>query len=343
MTFLFIYLFIALFFSFVCSVLEAVILSVTPSYIGVNKEQDRKFAFKLDELKNNIDKTLAGILTLNTFAHTIGASGVGSQAQMLWGNEYLTVVSIILTILILIFSEIIPKTIGATYWEKLAPYTPHILRGIIIGLYPFVKISEYITKILAKNREGYFFKRADFSALAKFGYKEGTLTESEFNIIKNLLKLRNIPVKEILTPRTVMFIEDENISMNEFFDKNNEINFSRIVLYSEDKEKITGYALKSEIFDNILRKNGDKELKTIRRVVDFVYELLPIYKLFNLLVSKNEHIVVVIDEYGGVEGIVTMEDVFETLLGSEIMDESDSIANLQKLAKQKWEQKFKKK
>jgi CBS domain containing-hemolysin-like protein len=342
MTLLLVYLFIALFFSFVCSILEAIILSVTPSYIGVNKEQGKNFSFKLEELKNNIDKTLAGILTLNTFAHTIGASGVGSRAQVLWGNEYLTLVSIVLTILILIFSEIIPKTIGATYWEKLAPYTPVILKGIIYGLYPFVKISEYITNVLAKNREGYFFRRADFSALAKFGYKEGTLTESEFNIIKNLLKLRNIPVKEILTPRTVMFTEDENSTMNEFFEKHNEINFSRIVLYSQEKEKITGYALKSEIFDNILQNKGDNPLKTIKREVDFVYELLPIYKLFNLLVTKNEHIVIVIDEYGGIEGIVTMEDVFETLLGSEIVDESDSIANLQKLAKEKWEQKFNK-
>jgi CBS domain containing-hemolysin-like protein len=139
-----------------------------------------------------------------------------------------------------------------------------------------------------------------------------------------------------------MFTEDENSTMNEFFEKHNEINFSRIVLYSQEKEKITGYALKSEIFDNILQNKGDNPLKTIKREVDFVYELLPIYKLFNLLVTKNEHIVIVIDEYGGIEGIVTMEDVFETLLGSEIVDESDSIANLQKLAKEKWEQKFNK-
>ena len=334
---LFLYLFIALFFSFLCSILEAVILSITPSFIGIKIQEGKTYALELQKLKDNIDRPLSAILTLNTFAHTIGAAGVGAQAQLIWGNEYLSIISTILTLIILIFSEIIPKTLGANYWEQLAPFVSPTLKFMIFALYPLVIFSQFITKILKKDKDRSVFSRADFSAMTEMGAKSGIFRRDESKIIQNLLRFNKILVKDIMTPRTVVLAANEDTTVKEFYEKNRNLRFSRIPVFKESKDNPTGFVLKDELLVNIIEKNFDKKLGEMKRDIQVVYEQLPIPELFNYLMEKNEHIAVVIDEYGGMAGVVSMEDVIETLLGMEILDEMDSHADLQMLARKNWE------
>ncbi|MBD3409096.1 MAG: DUF21 domain-containing protein, partial [Ignavibacteriales bacterium] len=305
MELLLLYLFVAIFFSFLCSILEATILSVTPSYIAVKRREGTAAGASLDKLKKNIDRPLAAILTLNTFSHTVGAAGVGAQAQEIWGNEYLSVVSAVLTILILVFSEIIPKTLGAEYWRSLAPATSFILRWLIIALYPFVVFSQWITKWMKKRGEKTEFTRADYRAIAELGAESGELAEAEATIIKNLLALGAVPVGDVLTPRTVVLAAPENDTLESFIRRHPDCPFSRIPLYLENPDDVTGYALKDEIMETALDGGGERPLKSIKRQIEVVYENLSLLRLFKLFLEKNAHIAVVVDEYGGMAGVVT--------------------------------------
>lgn len=328
-----IYLFIAVFFSFLCSILESVLLSVTPAYISIKIEEGKKVGQELKTLKENIDKPLAAILTLNTFSNTLGAAGVGAQAQALWGNEYLSLISILLTITILIFSEIIPKTLGASYWQQLAPFSAPILKLLIYSpLYPVIIISQYITKILKSKSEANVLSKADFLALAKISAQQGLLRQEESLIIQNLFQFSATKVEDIMTPRTVMQSSQEDVSIKSFHETT-EIQFSRIPVYEEDIDHITGYVLKNDILYSLINKEEQRSLQEIKRKILVVYQHLPLHKLFNRLVSEKEHIAVVSDEYGGTAGIVTMEDILETLLGLEIMDELDNIEDMQLFAR----------
>ncbi len=329
------YLFIALFFSFTCSVLEAVLLSVTPLYIRKKIQDGYKTGKLLKKFKENIDRPLAAILTLNTFAHTIGAAGVGAQAQEVWGNEYLSVVSAVMTIVILIFSEIIPKTLGANNWQRLGLLSAHVLKVLIFVLYPFVILAQVITKIL-KSEESTQLSRKDFSAMTEIGYQEGVFKKGETKIIQNLLKFNQILVKDIMTPRTVVFTRSENISIKEFYHSVTEKNFSRIPVYSGNIDNVTGFVLKDEVLEHMINKEEDLKLKDIKRNILIIYDKITIPQLFNDLMEKREHIALVVDEYGGMAGIVTMEDVIETLLGMEIIDEMDKVADMQRLARKNW-------
>lgn len=341
MILLFVYLLISLFFSFLCSLLEAALLSITPSHVSILKQQNSSVAKDLEMFKENIDRPLAGILTLNTFAHTIGAAGVGAQAQLLWGEEYLTLISIILTIIILILTEIIPKTLGANYWKQLTPFTVSTLKVMIVLLWPLVYVSQFITKRLKKDKDKSILNRADFTVMTEIGTQEGVLQQSEAKVIHNILRFNQIMVQHIMTPRTVIKAAPENQTILAFYTNSKNLKFSRIPVYSKTIDEIAAYVLKDEVMQAIISGDGEKKLSDIKRPIEVVVQNAPIPQLFSTMVEKKEHIALVVDEYGGTSGIVSMEDVIETLLGLEITDEFDEIEDLQQWAKEKWQKRQK--
>ena len=334
MTLLIVYLFIAIFFSFLCSILEAVLLSTTPSFVQAKTQEGKAYGVKLKKLKDDIDRPLAAILTLNTFAHTIGAAGVGAQAQEIWGEEWLSLVSALLTIVILIFSEIIPKTLGATFWRQLAGPSTSVLKILMVVLYPFVLVSQFITKIIkGKNHKEGKVTRADFSAMAKIGSQEGALQEGEFRYIQNILRFNKIQVKEIMTPRNVMMAFPEEMSLQKLQKELSTEAFSRIPVYGENVDHITGFVLKDEVFKQLADDQHHMTLKDLRREVTFVQEDTPVPEVFRKLAHQKEHIAIALEEFGGTAGVITMEDIIETLLGMEIMDELDKVQDMQEHAR----------
>ncbi|MEA1887342.1 MAG: hemolysin family protein [Bacteroidota bacterium] len=338
------YLAIALFFSFMCSILEASLLSTTPLFLNIKIKEGKKYARYLSQYKRNIDLPLSAILTLNTFAHTIGAAGVGSQAQKIWGDEYLTLTSVVLTLIILIASEIIPKTLGATYWKSLGKFTVITLRIMIYSpLYPFIILTNFITKKLCKDQTKHpLISSTEFRAIADSVIEEGIIDEDESQLLQNLMKFRHIKVKSIMTPHVVVVAAEENIPIKKFYEDHEEIPFSRIPVYRHELNEFTGFVLKDELMEMIIDNKGDQPLKSISRPIKIVNEEMPIIKLFYKLIDLKAHIAMVVDEYGTVSGLVTMEDVFETLIGLEIVDEMDNVEDMQVLARKNWEERARK-
>ena len=337
---LILYFLTAVIISFICSILEASLLSITPTFLAGKVNEGKTFAKSLQKFKEKIDTPLAAILTINTFANTVGAVGVGVQAQKLWGNEYLSITSGVLTLTILIFSEIIPKTLGANYWKNLAPVIPYFLKGMIYSpFYPIIALAKFITKALTKDQSQVVLSRSEFHAMAEIGVKEGIFKKEEAKILLNLMVFNKIEVKSILTPRTVVFAAEENISVKEFIEKNDKIIFSRIPVFQKDIENITGYVLKDDIMQYMIDKKQNNKLLSLRREIKVVNEQMPIIRFFYKLIEEKEHIAMVVGEYGEMVGIVTMEDIIETLLGTEIMDEFDNVEDMQELAKKVWEKK----
>lgn len=335
---LFAYLFLALFVSFLCSIMEAVLLSTPQSFLIVKHENGNLWAKTFIDLKSNIDKPLSAILSLNTVAHTVGAAGVGAQAVKVFGEASFGIVSAILTILILVITEIIPKTIGARYWRNLTKITSFIIKGMIIITYPLVVISSVITKMISKNQQEQTTSREEIAALTSIGTDEGVFTEKEHKIIQNLLRLKNVKVTEIMTPRVVVAIADEKLSLEEFLKNKGYLKFSRIPIYSEDDENITGYVFRQTVFEKLAENQHDLKLKDIKRDIVIVPNSIVLYTLWEKLLEKKEHIALIVDEYGGFDGIVTMEDIIETLLGLEIIDEKDTITDMQKYARDRWKE-----
>ncbi|WP_405292620.1 CNNM domain-containing protein [Algibacter sp. Ld11] len=350
MTALILWATVSIFFSFLCSILEAVLLSVTPTFINVKKQEGKEYALTLESLKKDVDKPLIAILTLNTIAHTLGAMMVGIQAESLpykiefWGINTVGVVSAIMTFLILVASEIIPKTIGATYWKQLANFTSKTLLVLIFPLKwtGILWLLQLTTKLIGGKGHGSVLSREGFLVMADMAHEEGVFQENESKIIKNLLTFKEVFAKNIMTPRTVMLAEDENATVEEFFNKNLNLRFSRIPIYSDNPDNITGLVLKDEVFKEMALGNGTKKLSELTRNIIIVERNLPIPKLFEQLVETRNHMALVVDEYGSVSGLVTMEDVIETLLGLEIMDESDNVSDLQSMARKSWEVRAKK-
>lgn len=325
--------------SFLCSVWEAVLLSISPTQVEIKFQEGSALGRRLKKFKVNIDQPLAAILTLNTLAHTVGAIGVGTQATLLFGYNFWTtfITPIAMTLAILILSEIIPKTIGANYWKELMPFTVRSVHFIVILLYPLVWLSQLITKWLKKDKDKSVLSRADFTAIAELGVQQGIFRPGESRVLKNLLRFNTIVVKDIMTPRTVAIVASENQTINDFYNENKDLRFSRIPVYKESKDDINGYFLKDDLLSNIINGNGAARLKDITREIHIVNEHMQIPKLFSQLMENREHIALVVDEFGGMAGIVTMEDVIETLLGMEIMDEFDNIEDMQILARKNWE------
>lgn len=330
------YVIIALGFSFLCSIAEAVILSVTTPYITLMQQRGRRAGTLLAALKQDLNSTLAAILTLNTIAHTVGAAGAGAQAAEVFGNAYVGVASGILTLLILVFSEIIPKTLGAHYWKQLAPATAYALRGLIWILYPFVKLSELLTRGLTHGPGLTGFNREELAAMAELSAEEGQLEQQETMILKNLLRLRDSRVTDAMTPRTVIFSLPENISVEEFFWKYGSERFSRIPIYGEEPGHLNGFVLRSDLLLAQARGNTDTRLSTYRREISALPVSSTLSQAFDEFLRQRAHIMIIVDEYGGIAGILTLEDILETLLGLEIVDEGDANTDMQKLARRLW-------
>ena len=338
---------ISIFFSFLCSILEAVLLSVTPTFINLKKQEGKAFAANLEELKKDVDRPLIAILTLNTIAHTVGAILVGKEAEGLYGSGDgygVFVVSAVMTILILVASEIIPKTIGATYWKSLAGFTTTALNILIFPLKwtGLLWLMQLTTKLIGGKGHGSVLSREGFLVMADMAHEEGVFEGNESRIIKNLLTFKEVFAKNVMTPRTVMKSENEDTTVEDFFNRNMNLRFSRIPVYSQTEDNIKGLVLKDEIFKEMALGNGTKKLVELKRDIIIVDRNLPIPTLFEQLVETRNHMALVVDEYGSVSGIVTMEDVIETLLGMEIMDESDNVSDLQSLARKSWESRAKK-
>ena len=336
MILLFAYLFLALFFSFLCSIMEAVLLSTPISFLIVKQGRGSAWAKSFIDLKTNVDKPLSAILSLNTVAHTVGAAGVGAQASVVFGDAYFGLVSAVLTVLILVVSEIIPKTIGAIYWKRLSKIAAKIMRIMIIISYPLVVMSAFITKLIAKNSPSQTTSREEMAVMADIGADEGLFSSKEHKIIQNILLLKNVKAREIMTPRVVVAIADEELYLSDFFKNKDILKFSRIPIYSEDEENITGYIFTQEVFEKLAEDKHELKLKDIKREIVAVPNTIVLFTLWENLLEKKEHIALILDEYGGVDGIVTMEDVIETLLGLEIVDEKDTITDMQKYAKDRW-------
>ncbi len=330
------YLLLALCVSFLCSIMEAVLLSVTPSYVAAQEQEGHAVGERLRALKENIDRPLAAILSLNTIAHTVGAAGVGAQAALVFENVSVGVISAGLTFLILVLSEIIPKTLGAVYWRRLAPAMTRVVRGIEWTMLPLVWLSQGITRLLSKDEKEASVSRAEMTALAELGKKEGIFEEEESRILKNLFRFSSLRVKDIMTPRTVVEALAENQTVSEVVETHDDFRFSRIPVFGENRDDITGYVLKDEILLKAAQEEDDVPLRTFKRELLVVPDALPLPETFERLLDRLEHIALVVDEYGGMEGVVTMEDVVETLLGMEIVDEADSAEDMQVLARRQW-------
>lgn len=332
------YLLLALLVSFLCSIMEAVLLSTPQSFLIAKHEKGYGWAKSFVDLKTNIDKPLSAILSLNTVAHTVGAAGVGAQAVKIFGEASFGIVSAILTILILVITEIIPKTIGAIYWRNLAKISSRIIHVMIIITYPLVVMSAVITKLISKNRQEQTTSREEIAALANIGADEGIFSNKEHKIIQNLLRLKNVKVTEIMTPRVVVASADENLPLEEFLRNKDFLKFSRIPIYSENDENITGYVIRQTVFEKLAEDQHELKLKDIKRDIVIVPNSIVLYALWGKLLEKKEHIALIVDEYGGLDGIVTMEDIIETLLGLEIIDEKDTITDMQKYARDRWKE-----
>jgi CBS domain containing-hemolysin-like protein len=337
MTLLFVYVGIALGVSFLCSILEVVLLSVTPSHLA-KLEQDRpKVGARLRALKLHVDRPLAAILSLNTIAHTVGAAGVGAEAQRLWGSEVLAITSAVLTLLILFISEIIPKTLGAMHWRRLTGFIAAVLPPLILSLLPLVWLSEVVTSFMRRRRVPETLSREEFAALARVGEEQGVFDKSEMRILRNLFLFGSLRTRDIMTPRTVMFSLEENTMVRDAIAERGSMVFSRIPIWKETPDQVTGYILKDQLLLHAARDELDVPVHTFARDALIVPDTVALPALFEKFLDKREHIAVVVDEYGGVDGVVTMEDVLETLIGLEIVDEMDSVKDMRAMARAKWE------
>lgn len=333
---------VSIVFSFLCSMWEAVLLSVTPAYAKIRLKEGRGIGAHLYAFKKDIDRPLAAILTLNTIAHTVGAIGVGVQASLIWekSHPFLTgaVVPVVMTLAILILSELIPKTLGANHWERLVPFTVRSLQLVIAALYPLVWLSQRITRTLKKDKKRSALSRSDFVAMAEIGAEEGIFHEVESGILQNMLRFESVRARDIMTPRIVVVAEPEAMTVREFFSAHPNLRFSRVPTFEMDsKDRVTGYFLKDRMLGELANGRNDRTLGDIKRPIQVVVESTPLPSVFEQLMREREHIALVVDEYGGMAGVVTMEDVIETMLGLEIVDESDPIEDMQILARRVWE------
>ena len=332
MTLLVIYLSLAIGVSFLCSVLEAVLLSVTPGFVATQVEKYPRRGKVLHHVKADLDRSLSSILILNTFAHTMGAAGVGAQAVRLFGEKWEGLIAFLLTLAILYISEIIPKTLGATFWKQLALPSAVIIRLLIKTLYPFVWLSALITQLFSKGKSG-GVSREELTAMAKLGARHGSLRNQESELLENILSLRGTRTEDILTPRTVVTALPENITILEGLDRLGDRPFNRIPVYRSNVDAISGVVYRPTMLEAVREGQGELTLAAIAAPEYRVSEELPVLQLLDLFLKRKEHLFLVEDEYGQTAGVVTLEDAVETLLGREIMDESDKVEDMQQLAR----------
>lgn len=324
----------ALSLSFLCSVLEAVLLSTPMSYISMRENQGSKTATLMKQYKNNVDRPVGAILSLNTIAHTIGSAGVGAESIKIFGEQYFGLISAILTLLILVLSEIIPKTIGASYWRSLAMPSTRIIRVLILITYPLVLLSELITKVFTPGGNQASMSREEVSAMVDVGTTEGIFRESESKLIKSCIALSGVKARQIMTPSIVVESACQDLTVKDFQAKQS-WSFSRIPVYAGDKDYITGYVLKDAVLKLLSEDQFHVKLSDLKRPILTFREEESVFQIWEKMLEKREHISVIIDEYGGLRGLVTMEDIIETMTGVEIVDEDDVAVDMQALAKEK--------
>lgn len=328
------YLLGALALSFLCSILEAVLLSTPMSFISMKENEGNKTATLMKRYKNNVDRPVGAILSLNTIAHTIGSAGVGAESIKIFGEEYFGLISAILTLLILVLSEIIPKTIGASYWRSLAMTSTEIIRVLIFITYPLVLLSEVITKIFTPKNHQVSVSREEVSAMVDVGTTEGIFRESESKIIKSCIHLAGVKAREIMTPSIVVETANTNLTIKEFYDQRT-WNFSRIPVYDTNKDYIVGYVLKDMVLKALSDDKFDTKLSDMVRSILSFNEDDSVYQIWEKMLEKREHISIIVDEYGCLRGVVSMEDIIETMTGVEIVDEDDVAVDMQAFAKEK--------
>ncbi len=352
MTTLFFFFALSILFSFLCSVWEAVILSVTPSYAKTIEKQGLNYAKTLNEFKDEIDMPLSAILSLNTVAHTVGAIGVGAQAGKVFGKNFIdllgfqlsyeSIIAFLMTLAILFLSEIIPKTLGANNWKALLPFTVRSLKIVIFLTYPLVWVSKLITKALKKDKSKSVLSRSDFQAMAEIGADSGAINQKESLIINNLLNLKEVRAEDIMTPKNIIAAHNQEVKIDDFCKDKGNLKFSRIPIFKDDIDNPTGFVLKDDILLELIDGKKHKTLDAIKRKLIAVKEDCPLPKLFDSIIENKNHIALVVNDFGAVVGLVTLEDVLETLLGFEILDEKDQMGDLRKKARTQWQERAKK-
>ena len=336
MTLLIVYFLLAVLVSFLCSLLEAILLSLTHAHIAVLIENGRASGKILERFKEKIDHPLSAILTLNTVANTVGAAGVGAQAHVVFGGNMVAIASAVLTFTILVFSEIIPKTLGAVYWKQLSPAAAYAIRTLVFIVYPFVFLFEFIGRMISKSGPQFKVTREEMIVAAELGKAEGSLEDRERSVIKNLLGLRNIFVHQIMTPRSVLFALPKNMTVGDVLSKTPIIQFSRIPVYGENLDDIIGLVFRFQINRAFSQGHAEKTLAELSHPIKVVPESKSAADVLDEFIISREHLFLVVDEYGGTSGIITLEDAIETLLGVEIVDELDTVEDMQKYALERW-------
>ena len=336
MSLLLLYFFLAVVVSFFCSLFEAVILSTTSVYIRAAIKNNKAYGFVLKNLKQRVDRPLSAILTLNTVANTVGATGVGAQVHTLYGSSYVAIASGVLTLVILIFSEVIPKTLGASYWRILAPFVAYAIKGLIVATYPFVYLFEKLSRVLSK-RKMISVTREDMIVTAEMGASEGIIGQKESRVIKNLLMLDTLKVSEIMTPRTVILAFNKNMTVQQVMDQKQPIRFSRVPLYAGVLDQVEGLIHRYKILEAYSHDLFDMPLKDYMQPIHSIPDQMSVAAALDQFIKRKEHIFIAVDSYGVLTGLVTLEDAVETLLGVEIVDEFDSVADMRKYALEQWQ------
>ena len=324
---------IALGVSFLCSMLEASLLSVPASHVAMLVQRGSRSGQRLQEMKSQVDRPLSAILTLNTIAHTVGAVGVGAEAAVLFGHASVGITSAVMTVLILVLSEIIPKTLGAVYAKSLTGFTAITTRFMMLITSPIVVVLQSISRRLGPQTQKETLSRGEFIAATLLGHQAGSLDAREYQTVRNLMSLSTMKVNEILTPRTVLMALPEAETIKEVMKEARPLRYARIPVYQTSVDEVTGYVTRFELTEAYRAGERDAALSKFKRPIQAVPEQASVAATLELMLRNREHILLVVDEYGGLEGIVTLEDVIETLLGIEIVDEADATADLQALAR----------
>jgi CBS domain containing-hemolysin-like protein len=322
--------------------MEAVLLSTPISYLKYQSEEGNDSANLMIKYKEDIDKPLSAILSLNTVAHTVGAAGVGAQATIVFGAASFGIVSAVLTVLILVVTEIIPKTLGANYSKELMGISAKTIRIMIFITYPLVVVSAVLTRLLSRDTKELTTSREEISVLASIGTQEGIFADKENKIIQNLIKLKSVRIAEIMTPRIVVVLANEDMTLQEFLKNKEFLHFSRIPIYEGNRDNITGYVFRELVFEKLAEDEFDLKLKDIKREILTFSKATTLFTAWDEMLSRKEHISLVTDEYGGMDGIATLEDIIESLLGFEIVDEKDRVEDMQQYAMERWNTKQKK-
>ncbi len=322
--------------SFLCSLLEATLLSIQPTYLALKIKDGRRYAQLLQNHKMQIHRSIGALLTLNTLATTMGSSLIGYRAHEMWGDAYITMVSVILTLTILIFSEIIPKTIGVRNWKAFAPIAAYALSGLIFILYPIVRATEWITDRLGGS-DAHKVTREEVIMHAELGAQEGSLQNKESLVIKNLLMLDKLFIADIMTPRSVMFALESKLTVLEVSEKFRPIHYSRIPVYHEQLDQIIGMTHRYKILEALTHDRDATKIAELMTPIQTISEKLTVAQALDFFIKQKEHVALVNDEYGVITGLISLEDAVETLLGVEIVDEFDSVPDLRQFALEQWQ------